>query len=316
MEFLRGETLKARLLRTGRFGQQLASTVALQMIAGMAHAHAAGIIHRDFKSENVMLVDTSESDALRVVIMDFGLARSSLRMFTQPITSSGHGALGTLDYMAPEQMEGKPATPQSDIYSLGLVLFETVTGRMAFEGDSPVARALRRSRSPASRPSKVVSEVDPVWDAPIVKCLAVDPRERFQRVDEIVPLLDATPSAGRRRTWIPAVLLVAALVGLLLVVRSASLGSPSTAASASAAPTRTVPEPAGKSLDEHTAPTSSSAPNPIVSAPAMSRATPPHRAAPLPPRRVSASAASTPDAGVQSKHQAPAADRLLDPFGH
>jgi serine/threonine protein kinase len=217
--------------------------------------------------------------------------------------------------MAPEQMEGKPATPQSDIYSLGLVLFETVTGRMAFEGDSPVARALRRSRSTASRPSKLVSEVDPVWDAPIVKCLAVDPRERFQRVDEIVPLL-ATPSAGRRRPWIPAVLLAAALAGLVLVVQSAALGPASTAASASAAPTRPIPEAAGKSLDEHSANAPSSEPNPIASAPAVSRATPPHRTAPLPPRRVSASAARTPDAGLQSKHPAPAADRLLDPFGH
>jgi serine/threonine protein kinase len=223
MEFLPGETLRTRLRRTGRFTLQEARPIAAQMMAGMADAHSAGIIHRDFKSDNVMLVEEEGSNELRVVVTDFGLARSSLLMFAQPLTSSSHRALGTLDYMAPEQLEGKPATQQSDIYALGVVLFEMLTGKLPFEGDSLVARALRRVQSEPPRPSSMASDIDDNWDRVILKCLARDPAERFDRVSDIGALLEAstTPSPrSRRKRWLVALTGVAFALLAILVLAS------------------------------------------------------------------------------------------------
>src|SRR5690348_3216875 len=118
---------------------------ALQLIRPMASAlaaaHAAGIVHRDFKPGNVILVAANES-ALRPVVTDFGLAFESLVPDTHARSSVGHGQWGTPAYMSPEQLEGRVATSRSDIYALGVVIYEMVTGRKLFNGEAPLSEVL------------------------------------------------------------------------------------------------------------------------------------------------------------------------------
>ncbi len=136
MEMLEGETLAQRLLRTGAMTTEVAFPLVAQIVAGLAAAHRAGIVHRDLKCSNVMLVATKARDAeIRAVIMDFGLARrnavgddpAGLNSTTQAIT-------GTPAYMAPEQVEGRAVTSAADIYALGIVMYEMVTGRSPVRG--------------------------------------------------------------------------------------------------------------------------------------------------------------------------------------
>lgn len=199
MEFLRGETLKAHLRRVGPLSVATALPLAEQLLAGLAHAHAVGIIHRDFKSDNVMLVADPETGELTAEVTDFGLARSLL-FGVESITSSGNHALGTLDYMAPEQVQGRPATRQGDIYSFGIVAFEMLTGRLPFDAESPVARAFRRAQAPAPRVSDLVDGVPPNWERVIARCLEREPNARFADISEILPLL-AKPAPRAKVVW-------------------------------------------------------------------------------------------------------------------
>lgn len=189
MELLRGETLRNRLAMTKRLTIETLEPIALQLIAGIAHAHSAGIIHRDFKSDNVMLVPEQDGSPSRSVITDFGLARSALMQVSEPLTSLSRGVVGTLDYMAPEQIQGHGASRQADIYALGIVLFESITGRLPFEADSALARALARVQSEAPRPSTVVPGLEPHWDDGISRAIARDPGQRFQHVEELLEFL-------------------------------------------------------------------------------------------------------------------------------
>lgn len=182
MEFLLGETLGHRLRRQGSLPKRLATDMALQMLAGLEAIHQAGIVHRDFKSDNVFLVTTAGGD-LRVVVMDFGLAR--------PINGAGRPALtagyvvGTLDYMAPEQLEGAPPSPSFDIYAFGVVLFETLTGRKPFEGGpTPIATAIARLSTEPPKVSRFAAGLGPAWDEFLSLCLKASPLERFSSVAE------------------------------------------------------------------------------------------------------------------------------------
>jgi serine/threonine protein kinase len=170
MEFLPGETLAERLRKRRRLDSAAAWPIAEQMIAGLAAAHRAGVVHRDFKSANVMLVQDSEGE--RAIVTDFGVARGRggsteaepekprpVRASSQA-TSSG-GLVGTPAYMAPEQVRGEEAGPAADIYALGVVLFEMVTGRWPYEGRSGLEIALRRLSEPAPSPRLHVPELDP-----------------------------------------------------------------------------------------------------------------------------------------------------------
>jgi serine/threonine protein kinase len=199
MELLRGETLRARLKREGRLDTTSLGAILVQLASGMAHAHSAGIVHRDFKSDNVMLVTDDQLEQPRAVIMDFGLARSALLQLSEPLTSSGHGLVGTLDYMAPEQVEGKAASRQADIYALGVVMFEALTGRLPFDGESAIARALARVRSEPPRPSSIVEGIDARWETAILGCMARDPVDRFQEVGQLLDsLADLIPTKSTR----------------------------------------------------------------------------------------------------------------------
>jgi predicted ATPase/Tfp pilus assembly protein PilF len=192
MEVLRGETLAERL-RGGRLTPEEAWPFVEHMVAGLEAAHQAGVVHLDFKSGNVMLV--GESGREQAVITDFGLARA-LRQDGEdrPRTECGSKVIiGTPAYMAPEQVRGEVAGPAADMYALGIVLYEMVTGTLPFAGDTELEVAERRLDAEAPSPLSVVPELDERWEAVIGRCLERDPRRRFARAGDVAEVL-----AGRR----------------------------------------------------------------------------------------------------------------------
>lgn len=214
MELLEGESLGNRLRRQQRLSTAEALPLAEQLVAGLETAHAAGVIHRDLKAENIFLVP-SEDGPPRVVIMDFGLAKSFIRSDdeTQSMT---RGWVGTPAYVAPEQIRGQTGGVCSDIYSLGIVLYEMVTGKRPFEGPDPISTAVQRLVEEPSSPSAVVKDLDPRWERCIVHCLKRDPGERFQQVTEIVDALHGLQKP--EKTHLPW------LIGLMvLIILSAGL---------------------------------------------------------------------------------------------
>jgi eukaryotic-like serine/threonine-protein kinase len=187
MELLYGETLSERLNKSGKMRTEEALPLICQMAAALAAAHSAGVVHRDFKPGNVMLVNASGEE--RAVVTDFGLALQQLQSEESHSLSTGPGLLGTPTYMAPEQLEGRPATSSSDIYALGLVIYEMVTGVRPFQGDTPMSAAMKRLSEPPSRPRKFEPNLNPLWESVILRCLERDPAKRFFRADDIGKLL-------------------------------------------------------------------------------------------------------------------------------
>ncbi len=167
MEYVDGEDLATLIRRIGRLPPDKGIDIARQLCAGLAAAHDRGVLHRDLKPANVMLDGRG-----RVRITDFGLAR-----LTDDKGDAGVQA-GTPAYMAPEQLAGRGVTQQSDLYSLGLVLFEVFTGKPAFEpGPAGEAARLREDSSPAT-PSSITADIDPAVERAILRCLERDPRQR------------------------------------------------------------------------------------------------------------------------------------------
>jgi predicted Ser/Thr protein kinase len=163
MEYVDGEDLASLLRRIGRFPQDRAIEVARQICAGLAAAHDRGVVHRDLKPANVMLDGSG-----RIRITDFGLAGASGESLRA----------GTPAYMAPEQLAGGDVTPRSDVYSLGLVLYELFTGRRALEGSNLAELIARREQAGITQPSELVRDLDPAIDRAIMRCLEPDPARR------------------------------------------------------------------------------------------------------------------------------------------
>jgi tetratricopeptide (TPR) repeat protein len=217
MELLSGETLLQRLRRTGPMTAAEALPIVTQMAAALSAAHAVGIVHRDFKSNNIMLLDSERPDGPpRVVVTDFGLAHSLTDSTSDPISATGE-VVGTPDYMAPEQLAGALVTPATDVFALGIVLYEMVTAKRPFAADTPVASALRRLSGP---PPRTARELEPslplVWDRVIMKCLARDPENRFPNAASVIEALTREPGAVADRRSSKA-LAVAAAVALVVV---------------------------------------------------------------------------------------------------
>jgi serine/threonine protein kinase len=193
MEFLTGETLSQRVARRGRLPGREAVPLLRQVIAGLQAIHACGIVHRDLKSENVFLVPDARGRE-RVVVMDFGLARAidGSVVSTWPLARV---FAGTIDTMAPEQLEGRPFGPAVDIFAFGVLAFEVVTGRRPFVNVPPLQRL--RHRSPA--PSSVASDLHACWDAIIGRCLELEPSARFAHLDELdAALASSLPAIAAR----------------------------------------------------------------------------------------------------------------------
>jgi tetratricopeptide (TPR) repeat protein len=187
MELLSGETLAQRLVRS-RPDLDEAKNLVTQIAAGLDAAHAAGIVHRDFKSSNVMLVPSSRG-GVRAVVTDFGLARTAGEDAGVSISDTGD-VVGTPAYMAPEQVEGKPVTAAADLYALGIVMYEMVTGERPFTGGSAMSVALKRLQGPPPRPTTLVPNLDPRWEDAILRCLDRDPGRRYERALDIVAALE------------------------------------------------------------------------------------------------------------------------------
>ena len=237
MELLRGETLRARLLR-GAMSAAEALPLATQMGAALAAAHDAGVVHRDFKSANVMLVPPGSNDPEpRVVVTDFGLAWAAGDDLDS-ITHPDH-LIGTPAYVAPEQVEGHEVTAAADIYAFGVVLYEMVTGRLPFEGHSPLSTVLKRFREEPASPKDHAPGLGPQWEAVILRCLERDPRDRFASAREVVQALgsDAPPPVARRARGRGRPLAIpAAAVVLLAAAVAAYLWRPRAAPPAPVAP--------------------------------------------------------------------------------
>jgi tRNA A-37 threonylcarbamoyl transferase component Bud32 len=166
MEYVDGEDLASLLRRIGRLPHDKALDIARQLCAGLAAAHAKGVLHRDLKPANIMLDGRGQ-----VVVTDFGLAGLNDQIHAGDIRS------GTPAYMAPEQLAGKEVTAQSDIYALGLVLYEVFTGKRAFTAEA-LAELVRGGTSTPSRPTSVVKDLDPAVERVILRCLEPEPRSR------------------------------------------------------------------------------------------------------------------------------------------
>lgn len=210
MEFLPGDTLASRIRKEGRLSGEDALPILQQLADGLDAAHRAGIVHRDFKSANVILAPGA--GAPRVVITDFGLAMAAewtgagTGAVAAPGISSrsgedGGGVMsdatvdsfdpgqpeicGTPAYMAPEQVRGERVGPAADLYALGVTLFEMRTGQLPFLGETPLETARLRLTTPPPRPSNVV-ELEPEWESAILKLLSLDPAERFGNAGDVV----------------------------------------------------------------------------------------------------------------------------------
>ena len=180
MEYVEGEDLKKFIRRAGPIGAARAIAIARQIAEGLAEAHRMGVIHRDLKPQNIMIDREG-----RARIMDFGLSR-----FLESEGMTGTGVmLGTPEYMSPEQVEARDVDARSDLYAMGVILFEMVTGRVPFEGQTPLAVAIKhKSEAPPD-----ARDTNPLVPEPLVriiyKCLEKDPARRFQSADELAAAL-------------------------------------------------------------------------------------------------------------------------------
>ena len=220
MELLEGETLAEFLRRQPRLRVGDARPIALQIAAGLGAAHSAGVLHRDFKPGNVLLVPKGKG--VRAVITDFGIALRSTKESNPgfPVTGAGE-VLGTPAYMSPEQVEGKDLTPASDVYSLGLVLYQMVTGIQAFEAATPLSMAVRRIKENPISPRVSVPDLDRRWESVILKCLERDPKARFQSGEEVAEALRAESRHHGRWSVEPRMAL--ASLAVLLVIAAGAL---------------------------------------------------------------------------------------------
>jgi serine/threonine protein kinase/tetratricopeptide (TPR) repeat protein len=192
MQFLNGETLASRVKR-GPISQNEALPLIEDMADALSAAHQAEVIHRDFKSSNVMLV--SGGNRIRAIVTDFGLARSINA--NSPQTHAG--IVGTVDYMAPEQIRDEEITAATDIYSLGIVMYEMVTGRRPFTGNSTVTVALKHLNDEPKPPRDLAPNLDPNWNGTILGCLRKLPHQRLQSAAEVKALLVSNPANPGRQ---------------------------------------------------------------------------------------------------------------------
>jgi len=181
MEYLPGGTLKDRMPRRGGLPVRTAAAVALQVADALSAAHERGVVHRDVKPRNVLIAASGD-----VKVADFGIAHAA-----DATTISELGAiLGTARYMSPEQASGRPLGPRSDLYSLGAVLYEMLTGEAPFEVGDPSEVPAKHAEGPPRRPSELNPEVPKAMDDLVMKLLATDPQDRHASAAELIAELE------------------------------------------------------------------------------------------------------------------------------
>jgi eukaryotic-like serine/threonine-protein kinase len=213
MELVMGERLDARLRRTGRMNLEDARLIAEQLSAALTAAHRAGVIHRDFKTANVILTSSADR-VVRAVVTDFGLARTLFEADRgDSLTESGK-IVGTPAYMAPEQLLDEPITPAVDIYALGVVLYEMVTGSRPFTGHG-FAGAVKRISDPPPSPKILCPDLPVEWERAILACLEREPANRTMRAVDVWTAI-AGHSAGQTPVTLkPKLPTRAAMAGIL-----------------------------------------------------------------------------------------------------
>ena len=181
MEYLGGRQLKAVIRETGALDPLEAIEITSQVLSAARFAHQRGVVHRDFKPHNV-IVDAEG----RVKVTDFGIARAG----ASEITETG-SIIGTVQYLSPEQAQGQAVSPRSDLYSVGVMLYELLTGRLPFDGESAVTIALKQISELPVAPSRHNPAVSPELDAIVLRALEKDPANRFADADEFLAALEA-----------------------------------------------------------------------------------------------------------------------------
>jgi len=176
MEFVPGEDLRSLIRRIGQLPIGKSISIATQICEGLAEAHRLGVIHRDLKSNNIMIDKEGN-----VRIMDFGIARS---LEAKGITGAGV-MIGTPEYMSPEQVEGKEVDHRSDIYSLGIILYEMVTGRVPFEGDTPFTIGMKHKGETPKNPKELNTQISNDLNRLILRCLKKNKEGRYQNAGEV-----------------------------------------------------------------------------------------------------------------------------------
>jgi serine/threonine-protein kinase len=176
MEYFHGTSLKDYIKKNGPLSQMQAFNVASQVCDGLEAAHREGVVHRDLKSQNIILDPLN-----RVKIIDFGLARTAHR---EGMTATGL-IMGTPEYMAPEQVSGKKIDERADIYSFGIILYELFTGRVPFMGDSAIAVGFMQLKEEPTLPTTINPGISPLIDKIIRKALQKDPIQRYRTISEL-----------------------------------------------------------------------------------------------------------------------------------
>lgn len=187
MELITGGTLRELLAERGPMPPHAAASVMRGMLTGLAVAHAKGMVHRDIKPDNV-LIDASS----RVKLSDFGLVRAAAET-----TQSTDQIVGTVAYLSPEQVDGGALTAASDVYSAGIVLFELLTGRTPFGGETPLAHAYARLRDDVPAPSSLIAGVPKLFDELVATATARNPHDRFHDAADFLAALDDVASELR-----------------------------------------------------------------------------------------------------------------------
>jgi len=226
MEYVPGEDLKSTIIRVGQLNVGKATFIAKQVCEGLVEAHRLGVVHRDLKPQNIML--DKEGNAR---IMDFGIARS---LKAKGLTGAGV-MIGTPEYMSPEQAEVKEVDQRSDIYSLGVILYEMVTGRVPFEGETPLNIAMKHKSEAPRNPKELNSQIPEDLSQVILRCLEKDKEKRYQGAEAILSELaniekgmptterviperkpitsrEITVTIGLKKLFIPALVVVALVV--------------------------------------------------------------------------------------------------------
>lgn len=178
MEYLEGPTLKEYMVEHGALDVYDALHIVEQILSALKHAHERGVVHRDIKPQNIILVDGNET----VKVMDFGIAH--VQNYST-ITISDK-AIGTVHYISPEQAKGRPADERSDIYSTGVILYEMLTGKLPFDADSAVSVALMQVQQKAVPPSQIVPDIPPAVEHIVMKAMRKNVEARYQNAGEML----------------------------------------------------------------------------------------------------------------------------------